>query len=96
MSAKVQIFTVFLSKHMFVLLILVFLKYFLFLNAIYRKEISLETLTFPQCCYVPQFTKDYWELRIFFYMANFLDSHALSMKLTMLLTVNIYSFCFDD
>lgn len=68
MSAKVQIFTVFLSKHMFVLLILVFLKYFLFLNAIYRKEISLETLTFPQCCHVPQFTKDYWELRIFFYM----------------------------
>lgn len=68
---------------MFVLLTLVFLKYFLFLNEKdvtmrYRKEISLETLPFPQSCYVPQFTKDYWELRFFFTWPIFsIHTHCL-------------------
>lgn len=72
MSAKVQIFTVFLRKHMFVLLILVFLKYFLFLNEKdvcglqERNFLSNASLSTMLLCT----TKDYWELRIFFTWPN--------------------------
>lgn len=67
--------------------------------AVYRKEISLATL--PYFHNVAMYHKGLLGIKNFFLhglikLSNILDSHTLSMKLTMLFTVNVYSFFFHD